>query len=219
MVSPEALTRKQRFLKLKEEHGGIGGITHAIKQTPWNLWFNDDGDIISLSKEPNEELSKKFRHTIFTQDQIDIIKDKNWSLFRIKADPKSDKIFYIATRPIDAGVVTNSNQFLSLVKPASKRSKIYDIKVELTKNEFIVTGHSRLLSKYEGIAPINYTANGKKELVFHLTTINDPSFLLQTISIPLSVLIPNKQVAIKMESDMRQTSIYTLPSVDKYIRT
>lgn len=218
MVSPEASKRKKRFLKLKKEHGGIEGIQKFIRETKWNLWFDDEGDIMALSKNPNKKFSKKFKHTVFTQEQIDILKDKSWSLFRVRTDPKSDEIHYLEPRPIDAGVVTTSSQFLTLIKLASKKSRIYDIKLELTEDEFIVTGHTRLLSKYDGIAPVNYTASGKKQLTFHFTSINDPSFLLHTITIPLVELIANKQVAIKMETDMRQCSIYTLKAVDKYIR-
>lgn len=220
MISSKALTRNRQFLKLKEEHGSAIGIQQHIKKTKWNLWFDDDGTIVSLSKAPNKKLSKKFKNAVFSQDQIDILKDKNWSLFRVRTDSKSDEIHYLEAQPIDVGVVTTSNQFLTLVKPTSKRSRIYDIKLELTADKFIVTGHSRLLSKYDNVAPINCTTNGKKELIFHFTSINDPSFLLHTISLPLVELISNKQVAIKMEIDMRQCSIYTLNAiVDKYIRT
>ena len=217
MVSSRALERAKDFLKLKEEHGGVDGIKKHIKETKWNLWFDDSGTIVSLSKEPNEDFSKKYKHTIFTEDQIDIIKGKNWSLFIVKTNPKSDEIFYLEPRPIDAGVVTSNDRFLQQINKSSSRS--YDIKVELTKDKFIVTAHGRLISKYKDISPDNFTASGKKHLTFHLTSLNDPSFLLHTIDIPLVDLITNKQVSREMESDMRQSSIYTIFAVDKYIRT
>jgi len=217
MVSPEALDRKARFLKLKEEHGDFAGIQTHIKDTEWNLWFNHDGDIIALSTEPNSKFSKEFKHTVFTQAQIGILKDKSWSLFRIRTDPKSDTVHYLETRPVDMGVVITHDRFLTLVKPDSKK-RIYDIKLALSANKFTVTAHNRLLAKYKGVAPANYTLTRKKELTFHFTSINDPSFLLQTVTIPVVDLISNKQVSRKMETDMRQCSIYTIQNIDKYIR-
>jgi len=183
---------------------------------PWYVWFNDIGDIISVSKDNNAVLSKDYSYAIFTQAQVSILKDKSWSLFRVKEDKQSSTVHYLEAKPIDAGIVTTNDKFLTLIEP--KKSKVYDIKVEISKNKFVVTAHGRILSKYENISPENYTASGKRELTFHFTSFNDPSFLIQTITIPLMGLITDKQISKIMDEDLTGCSIYTIKSVDTYIR-
>ena len=89
MVSEAALARKQRFLEAKEELGGtIQDVTKHYEKLDWTIWFEEDGTIVSMSKEPNEDLSEKFEFATFTNDQAKILVDKNWNMYRIVTDKR-----------------------------------------------------------------------------------------------------------------------------------
>ena len=62
LVSEAALARKKRFTDAKAEHGGdIAGLTKHIESLDWNVWHDEEGTIISMSKEWNEEDSGKWK--------------------------------------------------------------------------------------------------------------------------------------------------------------
>ena len=81
MVSEAALARKKRFTDAKAEHGGdVAGLQKHIESLDWNLWHEEDGTIISLSKEWNEQLAEKYETAKFSNEQVNILIDKNWNL-------------------------------------------------------------------------------------------------------------------------------------------
>ena len=94
MVSEAALARKKRFMEAKEEHGGnVDGLIKHIESLDWNLWHEEDGTIVSISKESNEQLSSTYELAKFNNEQIAILENKNWNLYRIVTDPKTNTVY------------------------------------------------------------------------------------------------------------------------------
>jgi len=214
-ISKDALARKKRFQKIKDTHGGIHFVQSHIKNQMWNLWFNDEGDIVGLSKSPNEKMSKAYNVTQFTQDQIDMLTDNNWFSYRVRQDPKSEVIFYLEPKPIDSSIVS-TNDFLYQV-PRGK-SPVYDLNIIVQKSKLIVKAHSKLLAEFDDIDLDVASARGHKRLPFYFTTVNDPSFMFHTEIIQLRDLLANKQVEVLLPADLRQCDVFTIKAFDKYIR-
>ena len=122
MVSEAALARKQRFLEAKEELGGtIQDVTNHYEKLDWTIWFEEDGTIVSMSKEPNKDLSEKFEFATFTNDQAKILVDKNWNMYRIVTDKKNTHVKYIQVKPVEIDRVATEDFYLYQVDNQSKR--------------------------------------------------------------------------------------------------
>ena len=215
MVSEAALARKQRFLDLKKEHGGnIDGVTKHFDTLDWNVWYEEDGTIVSMSKEENQDLSSKYELATFTNDQVDILQDKNWNLYRILVDKNNKHVKYIQVRPVEIDRVTTEDFFLFQVDNQTNRT--YDIRVTLSKTQLKFEAHKNLLSNYEDIELSNAVIKGRKIIPFYITTKNDPSFLMKSVNISLEQLLADKKLVVKLEEDYRTCSVFTLKLFDNY---
>ena len=62
-----AEARRRRFLKLKKQHGDIEQMTKAFHTQKNTVWFDEEGDIKSCSKEPNTKFDKKYKSAQMTK--------------------------------------------------------------------------------------------------------------------------------------------------------
>ncbi len=121
MVSEAALARKKRFVDAKAEHGGdIAGLTKHIESLDWNVWHEIDGTIISMSKEWNEDLANRYETAKFNNEQISILEDKNWNLYRIRTDKHNTHVKFIEVRPVVIDKFSTDNDFLFQIDNNSK---------------------------------------------------------------------------------------------------
>ena len=215
MVSEAALARKKRFVDAKAEHGGdIAGLTKHIESLDWNVWHEIDGTIISMSKEWNEDLANRYETAKFNNEQISILEDKNWNLYRIRTDKHNTHVKFIEVRPVVIDKFSTDNDFLFQIDNNSKTE--YDIKLSLSSTALSVTAHKSFLEKYEDIADEDAVINGRKVIPFYITSKNDPSFMFCTITISLYDILNNKKVVKETETDFRECSIFTLKLFDNY---
>ena len=215
MVSEQALARKQRFMDLKKEHGGnVDGITKHFDSLDWNLWHEEDGTIVSMSKEPSDDLDSKFEKARFSNEQIDILKDKNWNLYRVITDKVNKHVKYIQVRPVEVERISSDDFFLFQIDKHTKR--VYDIKLSLGKSKLTISAHANMLKQYEEVNISDAIIKGRKVLPFYITTKNDPSFMLQSINVSLEELIQHKKVVVDMCDDFRGCSVFTLKLFDNY---
>lgn len=215
MVSEAALARKQRFMELKKEHGGnIAGIKEHYDNLDWFLWHEDDGTIVSMSKEDNDSLSKRFERAQFTNEQIAILKDKNWNLYRIVVDKLNKHVKYIEVRPVEIDKILTDDFFLFQVDANSSRA--YDIKLSLASSALTITAHARMLEQYNDINPADAIINGRRILPFYITSKNDPSFMFHMVNVNLEDIIRDKQVVCELPSNFKGCSIFTLKLFEKY---
>ena len=215
MVSEAALARKKRFVDAKAEHGGdIAGLTKHIESLDWNLWHEIDGTIISMSKEWNEDLANRYETAKFNNEQISILEDKNWNLYRIRTDKHNTHVKFIEVRPVVIDKFSTDNDFLFQIDNNSKTE--YDIKLSLSSTALTVTAHKSFLEKYEDITDEDAVISGRKVIPFYITSKNDPSFMFCTITISLYHILNNKKVVKETETDFRECSIFTLKLFDNY---
>jgi len=215
LVSEAALARKKRFVDAKAEHGGdIAGLTKHIESLDWNVWHEIDGTIISMSKEWNEDLANRYETAKFNNEQISILEDKNWNLYRIRTDKHNTHVKFIEVRPVVIDKFSTDNDFLFQIDNNSKTE--YDIKLSLSSTALSVTAHKSFLEKYEDITDEDAVISGRKVIPFYITSKNDPSFMFCTISISLYDILNNKKVVKETETDFRECSIFTLKLFDNY---
>lgn len=215
MVSEAALARKKRFVDAKAEHGGdIAGLTKHIESLDWNVWHEIDGTIISMSKEWNEDLANRYETAKFNNEQISILEDKNWNLYRIRTDKHNTHVKFIEVRPVVIDKFSTDNDFLFQIDNNSKTE--YDIKLSLSSTALTVTAHKLFLEKYEDITDDDAVISGRKVIPFYITSKNDPSFMFCTITISLYDILNNKKVVKETETDFRECSIFTLKLFDNY---
>lgn len=215
MVSEAALARKQRFLETKQEHGGsIKDVTKHFEDLDWTLWHEEDGTIVSMSKEPNEELSKNYEVATFSNEQIAILRNKNTNMYRIDTDPKNKHVKYIQVRPVEVEKVSTEDFYLYQVDNQSKR--VYDIKLSMSKTTLTITAHANIIKEYDDVEISSAIRKGRKIIPFYITTKNDPSFMLHYINLSMEELLENKQVVYDMPEDYRGASVFTLKLFDNY---
>lgn len=215
MVSEAALARKKRFMEAKNEHGGnVDGLIKHIKNLDWNLWHEEDGTIVSMSKEPNDDLDSKYEKAIFTNEQVDILRDKNWNLYRIITDPKNKHVKFIQVRPVEVDRISTEDFFLFQVDNQNKR--VFDVKVSMGKSVLIISAHANLLKQYTDIPLSDAIIKGRKIIPFYITTKNDPSFMLKHVNISLEELLTNKEVKIELDDNYTGCSVFTLKLFDNY---
>lgn len=215
MVSEAALARKQRFLDLKKEHGGTAeDVTKHFKNLEWTIWYEEDGTIVSMSKEDNEDLNNKYEHATFTNEQASILEDKNWNLYRILTDPKNKHVQYIQVRPVEVDRVATEDFFLYQLDNENNRT--YDIKLSMSKTALTISAHASLIKQYSDIEISNAIIKGRKILPFYITTKNDPSFMLHYVNLSLEQLLNDKKVVLDMPEDYRGASVFTIKLFDNY---
>ena len=215
MVSEAALARKQRFLEAKEELGGtIQDVTKHYEKLDWTIWFEEDGTIVSMSKEPNEDLSEKFEFATFTNDQAKILVDKNWNMYRIVTDKKNTHVKYIQVKPVEIDRIATEDFYLNQVDNQNKR--VYDLKLSMSKTTLTISAHANIIKEYEDIEISSAIRKGRKIIPFYITTKNDPSFMLYYINLSLEELLENKQVVYDMPEDYTGASVFTLKLFDNY---
>jgi len=212
LVSDKALLRKQKFVSLKEEHGSLDSLQKYIKDLKWNLWFDDVGNIVSMSKEPNSELDKNYQVTQFTNEQVKILKDKNWNLYRIVSDKFNNTVKFIEAKPIETEKVSSEEVFLYQIDNLKSRS--YDLKFTVSKQKCTVIPSKKVLKNYSNVS--DAVIKGRKTMIFYITAKNDPSFLFQTVTIPLDTLLQKQKFEFDIDSDIDHYSIFTLKLFDNY---
>ena len=214
MVSKEAEERRLRFQAAKEAAGGLVGLIKQELSKKPQVYFLDDGTIVSISKE-SIDLKEGWNVREFEEEQIQILENNNWSLFYVKKDPIVDNLYSIETKPLESAVVSAENNSLLLI---DANSDMYDCKCKLTKSSFTVSLATSVIDTYKDIDLANATVNGQKVLKFYFTALNDPHIMIHSEYVPLRALLADK-VTIKTKSDLTQTSIYTVKAFDKYVRT
>jgi hypothetical protein len=167
-----------------------------------------------MSKEWNEQLADKYETAKFNNEQVSILQDKNWNLYRIRTDKHNKHVKFIEVRPVIIDKINTENDFLFQVDKNSKAK--YDIKISLSSKALTVTAHKEFIEKYEEIDIDDAVISGRKQVTFYLTSKNDPSFMFHTITISLYDILNSTTVVKETPSDFRGCSLFTLKLFDNY---
>ena len=217
MVSPEALERKKRFLKNKEEHdSNYYAMQKAEYEKDFTVYFLDNGTITCITKEQIEP-KKEWKSYLFSRDQVKILDGKNLDLYRVSQNPDDENVYFIELRPVESLYVRNEDAFVQLIEYSKEKS--YNIKVGFKNNKFFVQASAKTKNKYKDKDLNTITAKGHKELAFYFTSVNDPHFMIFYIKVKLHELIKEGIVYTDTPKDLDRCSVYTLELFDKYVRT
>jgi len=218
MVSKQALARKKAFLKEKENYKDAHDLQKALLKREYIVWWNDDGDIVGFTQEPDQykKQIKKHNSATFSSEQVEIIRNNGSHGYCVKTDPEVDTVHYIQLKQEESTFVTHEKHNLSLIEDNVKRA---DITVSLKGKEFTIKCSKTVLNKYKNKNLSSATASGSRLLKFYFTAENDPSFLMHNTNITLPDLLEKQEVTRLLPTDMGQCSIYTIKIFDKYVRT
>lgn len=209
--------RKKRFLENKQGAGGAQALIDNQKNKPYRVYFNDAGDIMCFTRDENQEISEEWHTHDFTQDQLQILKEKDLTRFRVKKDEKVDNLFSIELRPLETVYVSADEDFLYEIKPSD--DKKYDIAVSVTEEHLVISLHKNVKKSYKGVYPISATVKGSRLLKFYVTAKNDPHEMYHYSVVSLADLLSNDQVKVDLDDDLREYSVFTNKLFDTYIRT
>ena len=210
-----AEARRRRFLKLKKQHGDIEQMTKAFHTQKNTVWFDEEGDIKSCSKEPNTKFDKKYKSAQFTDDEVAIFKNANWAMYRVRTDDKVDTVHYIELRPIDE-IITKQEDFLSEIESGTKKGA--DIIVNVKNKLFTVKLGPKVIKAYKDVDINSAVVRGQSVLKFYFTTYTEPSFLEYNFNVSFKKLLQEQKVEVNLPYQMDQSSIYTVKLFDKYVR-
>ena len=221
MVSKQALARKKAFVKQKETFKDVHNLQKALLKRDYVVWWNDDGDIVGFTQEPDQykKQIKKHNSATFSSEQVEIIKNNGSHGYCIKTDPEVDTVHYIQLKEEESTFVTHEKHNLLLIEGDVKRA---DIIVSLKGKEFTIKCSKTVLNKYKDKDLLrdlsSATASGSRLLKFYFTAENDPSFLIHNTNITLPDLLEKQEVTRLLPTDLSQCSIYTIKIFDKYVR-
>jgi hypothetical protein len=217
MALSEAEKRRRRFLKAKKDAGGdIESLQAQIFNRDYTVQFDKEGNILSSSQEKINKKKGTFLQT-FTREQVEILKGKNPTLYRVVQDPNIDTVYSIELKPVESVFVRTEQSFVTIIQKDKKLGA--ELLVYFEDNKFIVEATKKVLNKYKNIEPALANINGSKELKFYFTSLNDPHFLIHNINISLKKLLTSSKVETKVPPKLNQCSVYTLKLFDKYVRT
>jgi hypothetical protein len=219
MALSEAEERRQRFIKQKQSAGGdVYLLQKQLQNVKYTVWWDIDGNIRCISSEPesvNISALAECKSEVFDKEQVDIVLKSNWGMYHVRTDPNVDTVHYIELKPVEATFVSQEDAFLSEIE----KGKRGDITVSVTGKEFTIKCNKKVQDTYKDTDLSSATAKGSRLLKFYFTSINDPSFMVYNINVPLPELLENKTVKKTLPYDLSQSSVYTVKLFDKYVRT
>jgi hypothetical protein len=245
-VLPEAIERRQRFLKNKENAERIAaevagdinadsGIesdvnnAHTVSsgaellisqsnQRHLHLFFDDKGHIQCITAEPPEVLNPLWYTYDFSQEVLKDIKARDPNKFWITTNPET-KEYVISSKPIATLSDLSLDGTLCEIMYEHEPTQ-HDISVRLLSNHIeIELSKTTKEQMFSNTYPIGATIKGKRILKFVVAESDVSKFVYQVISVSLSELLSEQTVIKKTEADFRHFDVYTIPLFDKYIRT
>lgn len=218
-VSDTASERRRRFLEAKQQSGGSAEtLIEKQKNLPWRLYFDSAGSIQCFTNQPDFQANAEWLTHDFTQDQLEILKDKEPRKYMVVIDPKVENLYHIQLRPLEDAYIPTSNDFLVEVELGNKNTE-YEILCEIKNNSLVVSMHADVKHEYENIYPISATRNGARILRFYITEPQDPHVMYEYKTVSLADLLTNEVVLRELGDDLENCSIYTNKIFDKYLRT
>lgn len=214
MVSKEAQERKKRFLANKNAAGGITALIDNTKFKPWRVYFDTEGEIMCFTKEESIDIQPDWLTHDFSPEQIQVLKEKDLSKFRIKKDPDVDNKYSIEIKPIETVYISADDDFLYKIP----EKKLYDVQVKITVSTMVIKLSKKIKKKYKDVYPISATVNGSRLLKFYITAKDDPHDMYHYSIVSLADLLTKEEVIIELEHDMREYDVFTNKLFDSYAR-
>lgn len=213
-VSTQALERKKRFLELKAQAGNIRALRRERAVRPWQLWFDQVGDIITFTQDQDVQPKAHWLSYEFEQDQLDILKDKNIADYRVVEDDKVNGLYRIKVRQIEHFELNADNQFLKEITHNPNPNT--QVLCTLSEDSFTVALGKSVVEEYIDVEPKKAQKGNQKILVFYLTSPKDPHILFHEFYITMEQLLSNSVCSIPLSNNYLGCGVFTKKVFDSY---
>jgi len=212
-ISEQALARKKRFL---EEKGDAGGFTELVEKNEHRelfLYFDERGDIMSLSKDKPDEVNPLWLTYEFDQHELAMLKDKDVNQFWVVTDSKGAS--KIQLRPQSTVYAAMDTDNMIKVEFGDEDADMY---ISIKPDSATVKLSPEVKASYEGVYPIQATIKGKRIFKLFLTDPENQNIIFDTITVSMVELLTEEVIVKDIIADLRHCTVYTTPLFDKYLR-
>lgn len=213
-ISAQALERKKRRLELKANAGNIRALRRDVAQRPWQLWFDDQGNIITFTQDQNVKPKEHWISYKFEQDQLDILKDKNIATYKVVEDDKVKGVYRIEVRKLEHFELNADNQFLKEITYIQNPST--EVLCTLSSDSFTVALGKSVIEEYIDIKPKDAQKGNQRSLVFYLTYPSDPHILFHEFRVTLEELLSKTVCTIPLSDNYIGCGVFTKKVFESY---
>jgi len=215
-ISEQALARKKKFLEKKHEFGDYKTLMEHNKHKLYYLYFDADGEIMSLTKEPPEKINPLWKTYEFDQHLLATLVDKDINKFWVTTD--STGVSTIQLKPVGTVYVQLAEEDLLSVEFSNDDNTDYEMSVSITATDLFLSLSDTAKQMFSDVYPIQATVKGKRILKFFLADPAKHDIIYHTESVSLVELLTEDKVRKELPADLRHCTINTVPVFDKYIR-
>jgi len=215
-ISPQALARKQRFIEEKLNAGGFDQLVDQQDSRALRLYFDERGDIMSLTQESQSSVNPLWQTYEFDQHSLSILIDKDTNKFWVVTG-KNGKCT-VQLRP-QATVYTTLKEEDILKIEFDPSASSADCMISIHSDNVTIQLSDKFKESMIGTYPIQATVKGKRIFKFFICDPEQQNVIFDTITVSMVELLTMKQVTKELVADLRHCSIYTTPLFSKYLRT
>lgn len=217
-ISERARARKAAFVAAKEAAGGAVEYLRQQEEKAYRLYFDEDGNIVSLHTEGEVTPEDSWETYDFTPEQLKILtkRDKIANLRNFKVIRDDDGTCHIEAQV--QGIRWESAEIDFLVQ-VDKKKRAAELIITVDKDQLILKLGKKTKEKLSKIQPaVSATVNGERIIRIYLTAKDDPHTLYHKELISLAELIVEKEVVRDLPMHCNHLSVYTKKAFDKYSR-
>lgn len=212
-INPQALARKQRFLQEKGDAGGFEQLVEKNEHRQWFLYFDERGDIMSLSKDSPEQVNPLWQTYNFDQHELAMLAEKDLNQFWVVTDSKGKS--KVQLRPQATVYAAMSADDLTVVDFGEGTADMY---VSIKEDTATIRLDQSVKEQFKNTYPIQATIKGKRIFKLFLTDPEQYNIIYDTITVSMVELLTEEFVSKDMIADLRHCQIHTAPLFDKYLR-
>ena len=192
----------------------------AQQRSDRHVYFDDTGNIVYYGRAESDDYAQ-YNHALFRYEQCLIFEDpkndKSTNDFLVLTNPNDEGVFSFVTKVIELEKFKSATKMLSQIKVSDITE--YDIKIVTDKNKLSINVSEKLKKNVTKNVNIdNFSFKGEERIAIHVTSLNDPHFLYDSIEVSLKELFQVDKLEFALDVDTEDKSIYTRKIFDKYIR-
>jgi len=214
-INPQALARKRRFIEDKFNAGGFDELIEKQVTRSMRVYFDERGDIMSLSQEEPHEVNPLWLTYEFQQHDVAELIDKDTNKFWVVTG-KSGKS-KIQLRPQATVYATMKDDDVIKVE-YDAINDIADCMIAIGNEYATIQLSEKFKETMIGIYPIQATIKGKRIFKFFLVDPEQKNVIFDTVTVSMVELLTEKIVVKELLADLRHCVVLTTPLFDTYLR-
>ena len=212
-ISEQALARKKRFLEEKGDAGSFEQLVEKHEDRLWYLYFDERGDIQTLSHDKPEDVNPLWRTYELDQHELAMLKDKDTNQFWVVTDTKG--VCKIQLRPQATVYASMDASDLTLVDFGEGEADLY---VSVKEDSATIKISQEVKDQYKNVYPIQATVKGKRIFKIFLADAENQNIIYDTLTVSMVELLTEEEITKDIIADLRHCNVYTAPLFDKYLR-